>query len=749
MQNRSQAGKWSLGVALACLAVGSAGCKDECVTTRDAFAHDVWAPFMATGCLKCHSPDGVAVVEENARFVLQPPSYPGFLDANLASVREMAKTDYEGRSLLLIKPLGEHGHGGGKVLDEDSDEYEALVELVEKLRAGEEETCGGQVKDLTPSNVALADPVQTLRRTTLHFAGRLPTAAEREVVATGGWAALDEVLGSMMKEPVFLDRLDELFNDVFLTDKYLPGREALNLLNGTEYPRAAQLRDAWNDIPAAQRVAYNEAVAREPLRLVRWVVEKDLPFTEILNADYTVVDDALAEIYAIEDGKTGLRTAKVKTATGVEIPHAGVLTTPAYLNRYPTTPTNRSRGRARVLLKTFLATDILKIADRPIDITQITAKDNPTLNHEACVVCHRIMDPIAGAFRGWDERDYELFRPDRTWHEDMLHPGFGKVDLPSDRYGSAIQWVAQQMAVDTRFDLAVVYIAWRAVSGRELLAYPLPTDPDFKARLSAWETQEAFMHQARKAFVDGGRRLRPLLRYFLTSEPFRAIRAPGASATSLVELESLGAARLASPEVLNRKIAATTGVRWRMTYDWANQRDWLGSNGFRLLYGGLDSDSVVERARTINGVMSNLATRMAAEVACLAVPYDLSKPQEERVLFPYVRLQEVPESAGHEVPGAIANARRNIVYLHDRLLGETLSVDDPEVDATLRLFVETWREGTSQGLTSSRLSWPCGVDPTTGQNLDDLIRRDPDYVARAWMATVAYLLSDYRFLYEL
>lgn len=749
MRDRWHAKRWSLGVVLAVVAAATTGCKDECVTTRDAFARQVWAPYMSTTCLKCHSPDGVAVLEENARFVLQPPSYPGFLDANLASVREMAKTDYEGRSLLLIKPLGEHGHGGGKVLDEDSDEYEALVELVESLRQGEEETCGGQTRELVPAHVALANPTQTLRRTTLHFAGRLPTAAEQEKVAKGGLPALDEVLVAMMKEPVFLDRLTELFNDVFLTDKYLSGRDALNLLNGTEYRRAAELRDVWNDLPSDRRVAYNQAVAREPLRLVRWVVENDLPFTEILNADYTVVDDELAEIYGIEDGKTGLRTAKVTTATGTAIPHAGVLTTPVFLNRYPTTPTNRSRGRARVLLKTFLATDILKIADRPIDITQITAKDNPTLNHEACVVCHRIMDPIAGAFRGWDERDYELFRPDRPWHDDMLHPGFGKVDLPSDQYGSAVQWVAQQMAVDVRFDLAVVYIAWRAVSGRELLPYPMPTDPDFQARLSAWETQEAFLQQARQAFVDGGRRFRPLLRHLLLSEPMRAVRAPGVDATELVALEALGAARLASPEVLNRKIAATTGVPWRMTYDWANPRDWLASNGFRLLYGGIDSDSVVERTATINGVMSNLATRMAGEVACLAVPYDLSKPQEERVLFPFVRLEEVPESAGHEVPGALANARRNIVYLHDRLLGETLPVDHPEVDATLRLFVETWREGHSEGLAGSRLSWPCGLDPTTGEGLDDLIRRDPDYVARAWMATVAYLLSDYRFLYEL
>lgn len=738
-----------LGVLLVAMTLVSTGCKDdECVTTRDAFAHDVWAGFMSTSCLQCHSPDGVAVVQENARFVLQPAAYPDFLGANLNSVREMAKTDYEGKSLLLIKPLGEHGHGGGKVLDAKSDEYAALEKLVETLRAGTEETCGGQSTAGIPENVKMLDASQTLRRTMLHFAGRLPTEEERQSVAEGGMSALDAVLEPMMKEPMFLERLDELFNDVLLTDRYRRSRDGLDLLNNTEYPHAKRIRDNWNSLSTAERVVYNDAVAREPLRLIRWVVENELPFTEILTANYTVVDDALAEVYGVDDGKTGVRTAKVTTATDIEIPHAGILTTPAFLNRYPTTPTNRSRHRSSVLLRTFLATDLLKIADRPIDISQITAKDNPTLNHESCIVCHRVMDPIAGAFRGWDERDYEFFRPDKAWHDDMLHPGFGKVDLPSARYGSALQWLAEQMTADSRFDLAVVYIGWRAMSGRELLSYPAAGSKDFKLHLQAWESQDAFLQEAKRVFIENGRRFKPLLTHFIKSEPFRAVRAPGSNADELLAIDPLGVSRLVAPEVLNRKIAATTGVRWRRSYDWANNQDWLGSSGFQMLYGGIDSENVVERTRSINGVMSNLATRMAGEVVCFAVPYDFSKPSEERVLFPHVRLEEVPMSAGHEVGGAIANVKKNIVYLHDRLLGETLSVDDAEVEATFQVFLETWKEGQDQKLKGQWMAWPCGLDPTTGVALPDEIRRDATYVERAWMATVAYLLSDYRFLFE-
>lgn len=107
-------------------------------------------------------------------------------------------------------------------------------------------------------------------------------------------------------------------------------------------------------------------------------------------------------------------------------------------------------------------------------------------------MCHRVIEPIAGGFRGWDERDYEKFRPDAPWHNDMVHPGFGAVDTPSEKYGAAIQWLATQMAADQRFDLAAVQLAWKTVTGRGLLGYPEAGD-GFDARLAAWERQDELL----------------------------------------------------------------------------------------------------------------------------------------------------------------------------------------------------------------------------------------------------------------
>jgi len=40
------------------------------------------------------------------------------------------------------------------------------------------------------------------------------------------------------------------------------------------------------------------------------------------------------------------------------------------------------------------------------------------------------------------------------------------------------------------------------------------------------------------------------------------------------------------------------------------------------------------------------------------------------------------------------------------------------------------------------------VDLETGDALPTSLSQDPDYVLRAWMAVAAYLMSDYRFVYE-
>jgi hypothetical protein len=174
-------------------------------------------------------------------------------------------------------------------------------------------------------------------------------------------------------------------------------------------------------------------IAKEPLNIITYVVKNDRPFTEILTADYTVVNPFLAKAYGVQASfsdpanENEFQPAKVMLGTGEALPHAGVLSTPVFLNRWMTSPTNRNRGRARRVYQFFLATDILKIAERPVDPSAATAHENPTMTDKNCVMCHKIMDPIAGGFRGYDDNDYENFKGSRPWFGDMAAPGLRRV----------------------------------------------------------------------------------------------------------------------------------------------------------------------------------------------------------------------------------------------------------------------------------------------------------------------------------
>src|SRR5687767_11276571 len=108
----------------------------ECISNSRFFAEQVWARVMQKTCVNCHSPDGIAV-QQGADFVLLPPTYPGFLEANLQTLEMLARTEYDDRSVLLRKPVGEMDHGGGVQLADGGPEHNIIGELVERLQSGD------------------------------------------------------------------------------------------------------------------------------------------------------------------------------------------------------------------------------------------------------------------------------------------------------------------------------------------------------------------------------------------------------------------------------------------------------------------------------------------------------------------------------------------------------------------------------------------------------------------------------------
>jgi hypothetical protein len=150
--------------------------------------------------------------------------------------------------------------------------------------------------------------------------------------------------------------------------------------------------------------------------------------------------------------------------------------------------------------------------------------------------------------------------------------------------------------------------------------------------------------------------------------------------------------------------------------------------------------------------------RMANELACYAVPHDFWLPASQRRLFRHVSADSNPyNSAGRIDSSVMALVRQNIQYLHHYLLAEDLPLNHPEVLITEQLFMDVLDQGRQIILNSGghwadvRLHSNCDrTRDLQGRELseEERLREDQQYVVRAWMAVVAYLLADYRFVYN-
>lgn len=756
-----------LGITAAA-GMGFAGCaedgeEDVCVSLQQYFAEEVWAPVINKKCVACHNQNGIA---QHTKMVFSSPAEAGYLENNLEIAKNIASLTQNGESLLVLKPTGATAHEGGTLVTKGSDEETRLRTLVDKVNNPPD--C--ETNDAAYfAGLEMAGPEFLVRKAALNLAARLPTQEELDLVNKEGFDALDQILDVYMDSEAFYDRIREAYNDLFWTDMYLNG-DALDLLVGDEDEEnyynpewfegiddpdsikfyGASDAEHLNDI---LRSRTTRAVAREPVELIVHIVRNNRPFSEVLTADYIVVNPYSAKAYGVTDVtfENEADPFEFREARLPNISHAGVLSSPMWLNRHPTTPTNRNRHRSRMVYYDWLGTDILKTAERPIDPTKIT-DFNPTMNNPACTVCHVNIDPVAGAFMNYQGEDEEGF----TWYQDMRPPGFGKEQMPFDQFPNALQWLAKRVTTDKRFAVSATFHMFRSITGQEPMLAPEDTeDPEFSAKFKAYLGQYYTLTDIANEFEKSNYNLKVLVKGIIKSPYFRAINAaPSLSEAQLVKFQALGMGHFLTPEQLNRKLTNVLGVYWGRDNGFG-RKYLLSSNEYRLLYGGTDSQDVTKRITEPNGVMANIADRMANELSCVVVPGEFALPPEERRLFANIETSFEPKDAnGFEVEPAVRAIKEVIVELHWTLLGERLSVTDPEVERTYQLFAQTWEEG-KQKIALEEVEGnlgPCGVDRNyqTGEEFpeEEGFYDDDLYTVRAWMAVTTYMLADYAFIYE-
>jgi hypothetical protein len=747
-------------MALNACADDSGNSGDECVSNETFFKETVWVKTLSQKCVSCHTTEGAA---KDSGFILRTADWgPDYLEQNLSVFEQMAKLEYDGTPWVLMKPTMGVEHGGGeqfKVDDETYNDFVAMIDRIDNPVSCDESDATEEFFD----GVQLLDEVETLRKATLALVGRLPTPEEEQAVREGGFEALDAVLDAQMTEDAFYDRLTEIYNDKFLTDRYYPGTEALGLVPVDENCDPNEgIPCFWfdsitdDDERMAAESASNRAVARESLALVTYVVRNDLPYSEILTADYTMVNPFSAKVWGVNPAFTNPSDYEEFVPAKIPgRPHAGVLTSLVWMNRFPTTETNRNRHRSRMIYELFLATDVQRLGERPLDASKIV-DFNPTMNNETCANCHQIIDPPAGLMQNWT--DMGLYEPPlEGWYTDMRQPGFGDVALPAEETPRAIQWLSQEIVKDTRFSIAPIHIMFEGLSGQKPLREPSdPTADDYLPSIRSFDIQSKTFAEIGQKFAEDNYNLKTVVKEIIKSPYFRAADADGLTEERELELAEIGMGRLLIPEQLNRKIEAITGQPWRQGLDGT---DYLLEE-YNLLYGGIDSDTTVQRITEPNGIMANIAMRMANEISCWTTAADFALDPADRSLFPFVDPTFEPEDAnGFEVNGAAAAIRANIQFLHQRLLGEYLSLNDPEINRTYELYLETWRAGQAamtipveEGGEGMGLPGQCQAtqDYWTGEPYpeEQQVTSDDNYSIRAWMAVMSYLLSDYRFLHE-
>jgi hypothetical protein len=157
-----------------------------------------------------------------------------------------------------------------------------------------------------------------------------------------------------------------------------------------------------------------------------------------------------------------------------------------------------------------------------------------------------------------------------------------------------------------------------------------------------------------------------------------------------------------------------------------------------MLYGGIDSKEVTDRAADPSGAMGAIQRILANDVACKQTALDFSRAPAKRLLFPEIEPDVVPGAS----PEADAKIRRAIAHLHERVLGRYDATDSAEVERTYKLFT-----GIVADAAAKRKGFDGQENYFCRQGLDAPVA-DPKYTVRAWRAVVTYLLRRPEFLYE-
>jgi hypothetical protein len=463
------------------------------------------------------------------------------------------------------------------------------------------------------------------RRISIDLRGVVPSVEETGRAEAG---ELDALIDEWMEDPRFEEHLAHAYVEEWLLDV-------------DELPVAPSEFDYTADMT----YAFTRTAGEEPARLIAHVAASDLPWTDIVEADWTIANDILDTEVALEwlDTDTSKEWRRARYTDGR--PAGGVLMTSGLWFRYHTTLFNYNRGRAAQMAWLLLCYDFLT---RPVDF--IATEDNSTdglqeavSTNPGCLACHATLDPLAGSLFGFWPYENKDGRDVVTYHPERERWGVELTGMEPAYFGTPLQGPAQLgpiIANDPRFSMCTASRTTSRLWGRPVSYDDLPEVAAMRDAL-----EEDWQYKA-------------MLRAILATDEYRA-GALVATATD-EQIALAHPVRWLSPLSLRTLVEDLTGFRWVH-----NGWDQLESDesGYRLMLGGADGDLVTTTSLGPGLSRSLVIQRLAQAAAMYVVPLDLVAPPEDRLLLGTSQAL-VPVATGPEFDAEVNN-------LYVRLLSRT------------------------------------------------------------------------------
>lgn len=511
-----------------------------------------------------------------------------------------------------------------------------------------DETTGGE----TENEERFLTPVEHLVRISMALRGSRPSLEDIAAVEADA-DVLPELVDGYMQGPGFAEIVRDLHNDSLLVgvERALPRNEPLEDLLGS---------------------SINASVQDTALRLIEHVVVQDIAYSEIVTADYWMVDEIAATVYGLPYDQGG------DTWQQVDIPGsrppAGILSDNAFFLRHESAGANYHRGRANAIASALLCQDFLDNdieVDGSIDLNDPEAVKDAVNTNPTCLGCHASLDPLAshlfvypGQIQPNDLVEYPV--PVDFYQEQLVDRWQTTSETAPGYYGMAsegLDGLGQNLADDPRF---------ATCAAKRFYAYFQQVDEE------ALEGDD--LDDFTAAFEDSGMQAKALIKAIVLSDDFRL--GQGLDDDDGADLVGFKRARPVQVALLMKDL---TGFEWqyrpRLEIAAAGSgtlslpRD--ASNGFEVLAGGIDSLFIRTPSRTVNATTSLFLREFAAEAASFVVEQDFGDGDAKL-------LDQVGSNERGEGP-----VRAQLVGLFARLYGERVEPDSEDVDDAFALFEQT------------------------------------------------------------